>query len=245
MQSPSRSDAATATVDGDGDGDHAALLQHAEAEAAAAEAKAAEARARAAELRRQAGLVDGTDADVDASDDDPEGESLVRVGRRPRRPTAPTIAGVVAIALSVALLAASGYVLWFHHQVDREHQRRAEFAAAASHAVVTLMSIDSASAQDDVERIVATSTGQFRDDFQSSAEEFVKTAQDSKATTKATVGAAAVESMSAGSAVVLVTAATTVSNTAGADQQPRNWRLSVTMLDDGTGIKLSKVEFVP
>jgi Mce-associated membrane protein len=51
--------------------------------------------------------------------------------------------------------------------------------------------------------------------------------------------------MSPDSAVVLVTAATTISSSAGADQQPRSWRLSVTMLREGAQIKMSKVDFIP
>ncbi len=53
------------------------------------------------------------------------------------------------------------------------------------------------------------------------------------------------QSMDADSAVVLVGTATTVSNSAGANQQPRNWRLSLTMVKDEDQIKMSKVEFVP
>ncbi|MBU9762852.1 hypothetical protein FR943_03145 [Mycobacterium sp. TNTM28] len=136
-------------------------------------------------------------------------------------------------------------MVWDHQQVDREQQRRAEFAAAASQAAVTLMSIDSATAKDNVRQIIDNSTGGFKEDIESSAEDLVKAAQDSKASTKATAQAAAVQSMDADTAVVLVSSATTVSNTAGADQQPRNWRLSLTMVDDGSQIKMSKVEFVP
>ena len=51
--------------------------------------------------------------------------------------------------------------------------------------------------------------------------------------------------MTKDSAVVLVTAATTISNSAGANQQPRTWRLSVDVVDDGGQIKMSKVDFVP
>lgn len=164
---------------------------------------------------------------------------------RSRRPKLATLLAGVALLVSGALVAASGYMAWFHHQADRENQRRAEFAAAAAQAAVTLMSIDSATAEDNVRQIVDNSTGQFKDDIQSSAQDLVKTAQDSKASTKATVRASAVQSMDANSAVVLVSSATTVSNSAGADQQPRNWRLSLTMVEDEGQIKMSKVEFVP
>ncbi|MDX1893451.1 hypothetical protein [Mycolicibacterium sp. 050158] len=145
----------------------------------------------------------------------------------------------------MTLLAASGYLLWGHHLDEREQQRRAAFSAAASQAVVTLMSIDSTKAEDNVRQILDNSTGQFRDDFQAEADDFVKTAQASKSVTKASAQAVAVESMTPTTATVLVTAATTVSNSAGADQQPRNWRLSVDMVKDGEQMKLTRVEFVP
>jgi Mce-associated membrane protein len=136
-------------------------------------------------------------------------------------------------------------LFWHHQQAEREQHRRAEFAAAAGQAVVTLMSINSSTAQDDVQRIIDNSTGQFRDDFEGSAKEFVEVAKESQAITKATVKATAVESMSDNSAVVLVTAATTITNTAGANEQPRTWRLSVDVTQEAGQIKMSKVDFVP
>ena len=154
-------------------------------------------------------------------------------------------AAVTALTATCALLVVSGFLLWQHRQADREQQRRAEFAAAAEQAVVTLMSIDSGRAQEDVQRIIDNSTGQFRDDFKNSATDFVDVAKQSKAVTKATAQAAAVQSMTKDSAVVLVTANTTISNSAGADKQPRTWRLSVDVVRDGDQIKMSKVDFVP
>ncbi|WP_208301252.1 hypothetical protein [Mycobacterium sp. DL440] len=199
--------------------------------------------------------LDQAEPDADGTDPECDGntESTGEDGNQPSdadekrrwRPKLATVLAGLAILVSAALLAAGGYMVWFHLQVDREQQRRAEFSAAASQAAVTLMSIDSAKAEENVRQIVDNSTGQFREDMESSAEDLVRAAQDSKATTKATAKATAVQSMDADSAVVLVSTATTVSNSAGANQQPRNWRLSVTMVKDGGQIKMSKVEFVP
>ncbi|MCG7592487.1 hypothetical protein [Mycobacterium sp. PSTR-4-N] len=227
MRLLSRVDKTSATTD------EQSLLGQAEAEAVEAEARAAQARARADELRERAALQsDGVDMSEPA-------------GARWWRPRPASVAVVVALLAGIALLVASGYLLWGHHLEQREQHRRAAFAAAASQAVVTLMSIDSAKAEDNVRQILDNSTGQFHDDFQAEAADFVKTARQSKAVTKASAQAVAVESMTSTTATVLVTAATTVSNYAGADQQPRNWRLSVDMVDDGHQMKLTKVEFVP
>lgn len=185
-------------------------------------------------------------SDEAEADSESDSETPSDAGEKRRwRPKLATVLAGVAILVSGALMAASGYMIWFHQQTEREQQRRAEFAAAASQAAVTLMSIDSAKAEENVRQIIGNSTGQFKEDIESSADDLIRAAQDSKATTKATAKATAVQSMDADSAVVLVGTATTVSNSAGANQQPRNWRLSVTMVKDGEQIKMSKVEFVP
>ena len=249
MRLLSRSDAATrVNAPGTTAEDHQsqavdlALISQAEAEALAAEELAAAARARAEGLRAQA--ADAASDPADAETGTPQESSTGR-RRRLRRPKLKAVLAAVAVLASVALLAATGYMFHYDRQFAGELQRKAEFAASASQAVVTLMSIDGTKAEDNVQRIIANSAGQFRDDFQADAKDFVQVARESKAATKATVRSAAVESMTPDSAVVLVTAATTVSNTAGTNQQPRNWRLSVTMIRDGAQLKMSKVEFVP
>lgn len=218
------------------------LISQAEAEALAAEKLAAAARARADGLRARA--ADSASDPADAGTGTPQESSTGR-WRRLRRPKLKTVLATVAFLASAALLAATADMFHYDRQFAGELQRKAEFAASASQAVVTLMSIDGTKAEDNVQHIIANSAGQFRDDFQADAKDFVQVARESKAATKATVRSAAVESMTPDSAVVLVTAATTVSNTAGTNQQPRNWRLSVTMIRDGAQLKMSKVEFVP
>lgn len=223
------------------------VLEREEAAAAEAEARAAAARDRAARLRRQveaiqaAAVENGETTDVGI----PRADESVVKARRLRRPKLATAAGGLAVLVTCALLTASGYMIWHHKQAMVEQQRAAEYAASARQAVVTLMSLDFTKAQDDVQRVIDNSTGQFKDDFQSTAADFIKAAQDSKVVTEVTVQSAAVESMTNDSAVVLVAATSKVTNSAGAKQEPRSWRLSVNVTRDGGQIKLSKVEFVP
>jgi Mce-associated membrane protein len=165
--------------------------------------------------------------------------------RRLRVPGWKTAAVGIAVVGTCAFVAACGYMTWHHRQAVHDQQLAAEYAAGARQAVVTLMSVDFTKANDDVQRIIDNSTGQFKGDFQSAAEDFVKAAQDSKVVAEATVQSAAVESMTGDSAVVLVAATSKVTNTAGAKQEPRAWRLSVNVVRDGGQIKLSKVDFIP
>ena len=162
-----------------------------------------------------------------------------------RRPRWKALAVGVAIVCTFALVAASGYMAWHHRQALHHQQRAAEFAAAARQGVVALFSIDHNKAKEDVQRILDNSTGQFRDDFRHEAHDFTRVAQESKVVTEGTVQATAVESMTDDSAVVLVAATSNVTNAAGAKQDPRPWRLSVSVARDGDQIKISKVEFIP
>lgn len=200
-----------------------------------------------------------TAADFDAEEEveevaheDAEGDVAVEAEEparkrwlRLRLPSAKWVAAAVATLCTCALLAASGYMIWQHRQAVQEEQRSAEYAAAGRQSVVTLMSLDFNKAQQDVQRIIDNSTGQFKDDFQNQAADFVKVAQESKVVTEVTVNATAVESMSDDTAVVLVAATSRVTNSSGANQEPRAWRLSVSLQRDGGQIKMSKVEFVP
>ncbi len=187
----------------------------------------------------------GADDGEDAADE-PAQEEPVRERRRWRLGRIlKLLAAVVAVACTAALITLSVLMVINHRHQAAEEQLRAEYAAAGRQSVVTLMSLDFNKAKEDVQRIIDNSTGQFRDDFKNQADDFVKVAQDSKVITEVTVNATAVESMTDDAAVVLVSATSRVTNSAGAKQEPRSWRLSVNLQRDGDQIKMSKVEFVP
>lgn len=160
-------------------------------------------------------------------------------------PTWKGVALFLAVLCTCALLAASGYMIREHRQAERDAQLAAEYTAAGRQAVVTLMSLDFNKAEEGVQRIIDNSTGKFREDFQQQAETFAQVAQDSKVITEVTVNSAAVRTMTEDSANVLVSATSRVTNAAGANKDPRGWRLSVDLERDGDQVKMSRVEFVP
>ena len=185
-------------------------------------------------------------ADIRTDVADHEAEKPVRQRRGSRLGRIlKVVTAVVAVATTAALITLSVLMVLNHRNQAAEDQRRAEYAAAARQSVVTLMSLDFNKAKEDVQRIVDNSTGQFHDDFKNQAEDFIKVAQDSKVITEVTVNSTGVESMTDDSAVVLVSATSRVTNSAGAKQEPRSWRLSVNLERIGDQIKMSKVEFVP
>jgi Mce-associated membrane protein len=149
-----------------------------------------------------------------------------------------------AILAICGLLGASGWMLWHHHTVVAERQRSAAYVAAARQGVVNLTSLDFNRAKEDVQRVLDSATGEFRDDFQRRADDFASVVKDSKAVTQGSVTASAVESMTKDSAVVLVLANERVTNSAGAKDDPRAFRFRVSVIRDGDQLKISKVEFV-
>ncbi|MGA8327789.1 MAG: hypothetical protein WB777_00630 [Mycobacterium sp.] len=254
--------------------DALALAEQAEAQAAEAEAlaAAARARARAIQLRREAEAQAADEADTtttelddtvevadadDATPDTPEPSepSESSDAPAPDEPAATPTTARLRVSLSVlltaativaicALLGASGWMLWHHHNVVKERQESAAFVSAARQGIINLTSLDFNKSKEDVQRIVDSATGDFKDQFQKTADDFASVVKDTKAVAEGSVAAAAVESTGKDSAVVLVLANERVTNAAGAKDQPRTFRFRVSVVRDGDQLKLSKVEFV-
>lgn len=188
------------------------------------------------------------EAEADASADAAQpARRRRRLSGRLRRPKWSTLAASLAILVILGALAGSGYMIKEHRDAVQQRQRAAEFVAAARQGVVTLTSLDFNHAKQGVQRILENSTGSFKDDFLKMADDFTKVVEQSKVVSQGSVQAAAVEldSMTKDSAVVLVASTSEVTNAAGAKQDPRSYRLIVTVARDGGQLKISKVEFVP
>lgn len=134
---------------------------------------------------------------------------------------------------------------WRYHAAAQDRERAAQFSAVARQGVVNMTTLDFTTPERDVARVLDGATGEFHDDFARRVDDFISVVRDSKVVTKGTVKSTAVESMTDSSAVVLVAATSTVTNAGGAKDEPRNWRLSVTVTRDGDQLKMSKVEFIP
>ena len=177
---------------------------------------------------------------IDDAEEKPERSRL-------RRPRWSTIAATAAIVVILAALSGSVYMVLDHRHATEQRRRVAEFAAAAKQGVVTLTSLDFDHAKEGVQSVIDVSTGSFKDDFLKMADDFTKVVQESKVISQGTVQAEAVDlnTMTDNSAVVLVASTSEVTNAAGAKQDPRKYRLIVTVARDGGQLKLSKVEFLP
>ena len=241
------------------------IVELAEAEAAEADARAeaAVAKARAVRLRvrsgegagesgaGESGATEGagdsgaTEGAGDSGAGEDAGESAGQI-RPPRGLSRWRAVALAAAAVVIgALLALTGLMVVKHNEAAATRAQDREFLEAASEGIVALLSIDHGRAEADVQRILDLSIGAFRDDFASRAGDFIATAQKGKAVTKGAVTAAALESAGDDNAVVLVAATSQVTNVSGARDDPRPWRMSVTVSRDEDQWKMSNVEFVP
>lgn len=225
-----------ADADGPAVADMIAELAEAEAAEADALAEAAAARTRAAGAHEDG---DGDSGDVDGTDGTEE------PGTAPRLRTRQTAGLALAALLTAAGVTLTALMLWQHGRVAAQHASDQRFVDAARDGVVALLSIDHTRAREDVQRVLDLSTGQFHDEFAGSADDFVKTAEDSRAVTKGSVTVAALERVDGDRAVVLIAATSEVTNASGANQDRRPFRISVTVNREGEQCKMSDVEFVP
>lgn len=205
-------------------------------------------------------LEDGSEDEDGAEEDDETDESVDesaepeaaparrgRLGRlwgRVRLPRLSTVAQAAAILLILAFVTFSGYTLWEHHDVEQRQERASAFVAGAKRGVVNMTSLDFNKAKEDIQRVIDSSTGEFKDDFARRAADFTKVIEQSKVVTEGTVNAAALLSMDEDSAVVLVSATSHITSSAGSKNGPLPWRLRVTVTEEGGQYKMSKVEFV-
>ncbi len=144
-----------------------------------------------------------------------------------------------------ACLVLTGLMLWQHRAVSARQAHDGQIVEAARASVTALLSIDHSHARADVQRVLELSTGTFRDDFAKTADDFVTTAESQQVVTVAKIKAAALESADADGGVVLVAVDNEVSNSAGAKQDRRPFRMSVTVASDNGQYKMSSLEFVP
>ena len=193
--------------------------------------------------------AEAAEAQAVAEADDAADRAARLRGRTPRpnrwrrwRGHAAAAAGGVATGV---LLVLTALMLWQHGQTAEQRARDGRIVEAARSAVTALLSIDQTEADVDVQRVLELTTGSFREDFAKTADDFVETARREKAISVAEVNATALESAHADGGVVLVAAMTKLSNAAGAKEDRRPFRMSVTVSRDGEAFKMSELEFVP
>ena len=202
---------------------------------------AAQAESLAAESVDVPDQIDVEDVDDAEGDADHVSKRLVSswVSRIPR-PIA------VGVAIIVALLGVGGWLGFRLHQDDQVRAQRNLYVQVARQTAINLTTINYTEVDADIKRVLDSSTGDFHDEFQSRSQPFVEVVKKVQSKTEGTIAEAGLLSYTGDQAQVLV-AISVKTSMAGAppDQEPRRWRMRLTVDKNGDSAKVSKVEFVP
>lgn len=155
----------------------------------------------------------------------------------------------IAIVLGVVTVVALGTLAgWFgyriHQSLQAQHQRDL-LVRVARQGALNLTTIDYQHADADVQRVLDSATGGFYDDFSHRSKPFIEVVKKAQSTSVGTITEAGMESQSGNEAQVLVAVSVKTSNLGAAEQDPRYWRMRITVQKIGNEAKVSNVVFVP
>lgn len=181
-------------------------------------------------------------AEPESEDTEPAGDAGAARNRRGflRSPSAALVGGV----LVVALVALTGWLGYSFYQVHDEQQRRSMFMDTAREGAINLTSIDWEHAEDNVQRVLDISTGQFYDDFDKRSKSFLEVVKQIKSKSVGTVTSSGLESYSDDKADVLVSVTVRSTNAGVPEQAPQVWRMVLTVQEIEGKAKVSNVEFI-
>jgi Mce-associated membrane protein len=185
-------------------------------------------------------------ADAPAEGLDTGGENQVRAQSLARRRVSATTAAVALGAAAVLTL--GGFGGWLGYRTlenGQEQMARDELIDAARQGAVNLTTIDFNDVEADIQTILDSSTGTFRDDFQMRSGPFIDVVKQTESISEGTVTAAGVETYEGDQALVLVAVSVKTSNNAEPEQQPRSWRMRINVHKVDDDIKVADIQFVP
>jgi Mce-associated membrane protein len=197
-----------------------------------------------------ADVSESADAEADDTDETTEPDEPTNADEA-EKAVAPRPGVRLALTVGlVAVLGMGGLIGWLGHRAYQERQAQQQrdlFIQVGRQAATNLTTIKAAEAEADVQRILEVATGAFYDDFQKRASAFTEVVKQAKSNSEGTVTEAGLEMEPGKKDIGSVLVAVTVkSQNAGVpEQQPRAWRMRLTVEKVGDGAKVSQVEYVP
>jgi Mce-associated membrane protein len=185
--------------------------------------------------------------DIDAEDFDAELDAGHDTKRRvPKWVSSIPGPTVVGVAIIVALLGVGGWLGFRVHQDNQVQAQRNLYVQVARQTAINLTTINYTEVDADIKRVLDSATGAFHDEFQNRSQPFVEVVKKVQSKSEGSISEAGLLSYTTDQAQVLVAVAVKTSM-AGAppDQEPRRWRMRLTVDKTGDSAKVSNVEFVP
>lgn len=179
--------------------------------------------------------------------DDAEAEDFPEETPAPvKEPMSPVKLAVIIGVVVVLVL--GGTVGWLGYRSVESKQlaeQRSVFLQVGRQAALNLTTINFATVDADVQRILDSATDSFYDDFSARTQPFVDVVRQAQSTSVGEVTSAGLESEDADGAQVLVAITVRTSNVGAPEQEPRAWRMRISVKKVGEDTKVSNVEFVP
>lgn len=122
--------------------------------------------------------------------------------------------------------------------------RNDEVLSTARAAAVNLVTLRYSSARDDLDRILASTTGDFRNQFSDVSGSFEKVLGDGQVDSTGQVNEAGVVTSDENAATVLAAVTSTVKNTEAPDGEERTYRMKISLEHIDESWLVSNVEFV-
>jgi Mce-associated membrane protein len=155
------------------------------------------------------------------------------------------LATLVGLAITVGLTTLVAWLGFTAYQLHQAQEQRRLFLEVARQGALNLTTIDWQHADSDVKRVLDSATGSFYDDFSKRQQPFIDVVKKAQAISKGSITEAGLESESGDEAQVLVAVSVKTSNIGAAEQEPRAWRMRISVQKSGDGAKVSNVAFVP
>jgi Mce-associated membrane protein len=181
------------------------------------------------------------DADEEITDEEAKDDEPAAAKARMSHVRLATILGLVAV---VALAGLCGWLGFRAYESHKAADERNLFLQVGRQAALNLTTIDFEHADEDVQRVLDSSTGTFYDDFQARAQPFKEVVKQAKSKSVGTIAEAGVESVTEDGAEVLVAVTVKTSNAGAAEQEPRAWRMRITVQKVDDEAKVANVRFV-
>ena len=185
-------------------------------------------------------------SDAESAETEAEADEETADEKPPKPPMSHVrLATIAGLVLVLALGGLTGWLGFRAYESRKAEEQRNLFLQVGRQGALNLTTIDHQQADADVQRILDSATGTFYDDFQKRAQPFIDVVKQAQSKSVGTISEAGLESESGDEAQVLVAVTVKTSNAGAPEQEPRAWRMRISVQKVGEEAKVSNVEFVP
>lgn len=190
---------------------------------------------------------DSDDGVVDKTEDcgvEQSGEPEKRSGWRGRVPSDQVLGLILAVVITVVFAGLAGWFGYRTLQAREVNQTNEMLLQAGRQAAINLTTIDAATVDADIRRVIDASVDPFAGEFAKKSASFADVVRLAQSKSEGRVTEAGIESLTDDTADVLVALSVTTTAKGVPEEQPRLWRMRITVKKSGDTAKVSNVGFV-